>query len=185
MTLIEVLLALAVLIAALSLMAGFSARLANSRQRLLEHGDRQACIDAIIDRAALAMDTTAVTAGGQPGLIGSAHMVTMMVAQDRPDASIGKALAAWRPVTIEHDQIERTVKIGGGLSVPLGDLRFRYFDGSTWQDEWNSSERGALPVAMMVEAWIRTGSNIDPSDAQWPPDRMRVLSVAGTWRQTE
>jgi hypothetical protein len=44
---------------------------------------------------------------------------------------------------------------------------FRYFDGTTWSDQWNSLQQGSLPVA--VEVTIRLQELTEPSNQQNQP----------------
>jgi prepilin-type N-terminal cleavage/methylation domain-containing protein len=43
------------------------------------------------------------------------------------------------------------------ISDRVERVRLRYFDGREWVESFNSLERGALPVAVEVAVWFRTG----------------------------
>lgn len=183
-TLLEVLLALGILIALLAVMAQFTWSLGQGQRRTLDRLDRQVAIDAVIDRVANALDTGAASVAGETGFHGDEHSLHLLVAQDRPDHSLAAALSARRPVDIAFDQSQRIITVNDGLPLPIGDLRLRYHDGQQWQDTFDSLESGGLPTAVLVEAWIH-GGLVDASEADLPPDRRRVLTVAGLWRQAQ
>jgi prepilin-type N-terminal cleavage/methylation domain-containing protein len=181
-TLLEVLLALGILVALLAVMSRFTWSLGQGQQRVLDRLDRQAAIDAVIDRMAIALDTGAASVAGEAGFSGDETTVHLFASQDRPADSLEAALGSRRSLDIRFDQEQHTVRIGGGEPLPIGDLRFRFHDGQQWQDSFDSLDAGALPAAVLLEAWLQD-SLIDPSEADLPPDRRRVLTVAGIWRQ--
>jgi len=183
-SLLEVLLALAILVALLSTLGQFTWTVGTAQQRLNSRAARQAGVDAVIDRLASSLDSAAVTVRGNAGFRGDETSVQTSVAEDRPGGSMSKALAAMRPVGVVFNEEERAVRLDGGTSIPLGDLRFRYFDGTAWLDAFDSSEAGALPRAVLVEAWIEPVAT-DPSDANHPPDRRCLLSPSGVWMAEE
>lgn len=182
-TLLEVMLALGILMALLAVMAQFTWSLGQGQRRALDRLDRQAAIDAIIDRLAMALDTGAASVGGEAGFRGDETSLHMFVAQDRPGRSPAIALGSRRVIDITFDEQHRTVQIGGGAPLPIGDLRLRFHDGQQWQNSFDSLEAGGLPTAVLLEAWIHDGSE-DASEADLPPDRRRVLTVVGAWRQS-
>jgi prepilin-type N-terminal cleavage/methylation domain-containing protein len=182
-TLLEVMLAITILMALLGVMSQFTWSLGQGQQRALDRLDRQAAIDAIIDRISLALDTGSASAVGEPGFHGEATSLQMYLSQDRPDSSHAKGLGARRAIDIQFDQQQHTVQLSGGAMLPLGDLRLRYHNGQQWQDSFDSIEEGGLPTAVLVEAWLHEGI-MDASEADIPPDRRRVMTVVGAWRHT-
>ena len=40
------------------------------------------------------------------------------------------------------------------LAPEVTDIQFRYFDGSEWLDQWDSTEQNGLPVAVEVTVWL-------------------------------
>jgi len=182
-TLLEVVLALAILVAMLAVMTQFTWSVGQGQRRALDRLDRQAAIDAIIDRLAVALDTGAASVAGEAGFRGDERALHMFVAQDRPADNTAIALGSRAAIDITFDEQKRTVQIGGGAALPIGDLRLRFHDGQQWQHSFDSLEAGGLPAAVLVEAWIHSGVE-DASDSDLPPDRRRVLTVVGAWRQT-
>jgi len=70
------------------------------------------------------------------------------------------------------------------LASPVGRVRFRYFDGSQWQESFNSATAGALPVAVEAAIWFDGGGAGSSSEEastdsvpQRAPDRVRVMVV--------
>ena len=58
----------------------------------------------------------------------------------------------------------------------ISNLVFAYYDGSRWQDEWNSRESGALPTAIRVRFSVRRekrsrSAEIEPKTRPEPPLR--------------
>ena len=182
-TLLEVMLALVILMALLAVMSQFTWSLGQGQQRALDRLDRQAAIDAIIDRVSLALDTGTASVQGDAGFRGDSTSLHMFLSQDRPDSSHAKGLGAQRAIDIEFDQQKHAVQVSGGEMLPLGDLQLRFYNGEQWQDSFDSVEEGGLPTAVLVEAWLH-GGLADASEADIPPDRRRVMTVVGAWRQS-
>jgi len=183
-SLLEVMLALAILIALLSALGQFAWSVGRSQERLTNRATRQAGIDAVIDRLTVVLDTASVTVQGSSGFVGSNTEIRSFVAQDRPDTSISSGLAAMRPFHVQFDESERTLKLDAGIPLSLGDLRIRYHNGTNWLDSYDSLEQEALPRAVLVEAWMDPSLR-DHSDSGHPPDRRAVLSPSGVWRAEE
>lgn len=75
------------------------------------------------------------------------------------------------------------------LTGPLHDVRFRYFDGEAWREDFDSRSSGRLPVAVEVSIWFeaprgegaveeRREFDEDPiEEPSIPPDRRRVIAI--------
>ncbi len=48
------------------------------------------------------------------------------------------------------------VKLGDPTVGEVIDLKFQYYDGSNWNDEWDSNQQGKLPSAVKVKLTIRS-----------------------------
>ena len=46
------------------------------------------------------------------------------------------------------------------LAEEVTHLEFQYFDGTEWLDEWDTEEEGGLPVAVLIEIWVASPSEI-------------------------
>jgi hypothetical protein len=55
-----------------------------------------------------------------------------------------------------EDLVAQTIADDGTTHLPeVRSAAFRYFDGQTWSDSWNSLQRGSLPVAVEVQLSLR------------------------------
>ena len=57
------------------------------------------------------------------------------------------------------------VKLGDPTVGEVVDLRFSYYDGSNWNDEWDSNQQGKLPSAIKVQLTIRSARKLVGSNA--------------------
>jgi hypothetical protein len=46
------------------------------------------------------------------------------------------------------------------LAEEVTHLEFRYFDGTEWLEQWDTQEEGGLPVAVQIEIWVASPSEI-------------------------
>jgi prepilin-type N-terminal cleavage/methylation domain-containing protein len=76
--------------------------------------------------------------------------------------------------------------IVGGASGESGEptgvagLRFRYFDGKTWSETFNSAEANGLPVAVEVGVWTASGGPMKVTEEGTDlraPDRWRLITI--------
>ena len=56
------------------------------------------------------------------------------------------------------------VKLGDPTVGEVVDLRFSYYDGSNWNDEWDSNQQGKLPSAIKVQLTIRSARKLVGSE---------------------
>jgi hypothetical protein len=79
------------------------------------------------------------------------------------------------------DAVDRDEKL---LSAEVTALEFRYFDGTEWLTEWNSDDRGGLPMAVEIavafaaEAKSAGAATRAGSLAQYPADAVYRLVVS-------
>jgi hypothetical protein len=75
---------------------------------------------------------------------------------------------------------------GQALAVASGvaAVRFRYYDGKSWSDTFDSSKSGGLPVAIEVGVWVASGGpavaaedTLGVGAPMRAPDRWRVITV--------
>lgn len=100
--------------------------------------------------------------------------------------------AAFAPlVATEVRTSGSTVMIGRAgaatmLPGPVGAVAFRYFDGESWWDSFDSIERGRLPMLVEVSVWfggVASAEGAEGEDAaaiavELPPaDRVRRISI--------
>ena len=68
------------------------------------------------------------------------------------------------------------------LAPEVGELRFQYFDGVDYVDEWDSNVENAMPTAVVIELTLRTvpNSNFDTQVEDQPgylPPTVHRLTV--------
>ncbi|MCH2132661.1 MAG: prepilin-type N-terminal cleavage/methylation domain-containing protein [Phycisphaerales bacterium] len=168
LTLLEVLIALALGLVLMGSVTTFAWSQLSSRDQVLEAANSRRSLTLAIDR--LEQDLISVVAGtsdGQPGVAGDATSVTLFARgvspswTDDPTTMIGDLHRLVLSFDTGSGQLEmnRSPWIGGEADRPsvlpgmFQDLRFRYFDGDQWQDQWDSLARGRLPVAVEIAAW--------------------------------
>ncbi len=194
-TLIEVMLALALIGLLASAMMSFLWSLSD-RQAWLGRAVAQAqATDALFDRlegdllGAIAGD--ARLGGGFQG--GAARLRLLSRGVDLADGGagdlqesvyhfLGESLSlSRRPLGVSGDDAAAEPY---PLLSRLSRVRFRYFDGRTWKLDFDSAAAGRFPAAIEVCVWRAgrapavEGASGDGSEAAWPePDRSRVIVV--------
>ena len=77
--------------------------------------------------------------------------------QEEPDRNGGRTLfrKEKREPSRDVPPLEGTVDYS--LTDTVADLRFRYFDGSVWTEEWDSKKQGRLPRAVEIALVLKDG----------------------------
>jgi prepilin-type N-terminal cleavage/methylation domain-containing protein len=199
-TLIEVILAIALLLALSAGMLSYIWGLLASRERLVKATDQEIAAAALFEELEGDLSTTfAVDGAGAAGVegTGSSLVVRMRGVGALAEGGVsdfgdlqgcevkfdGTALSARRlaPNAAPFEM----------LASPVEFVQFRYFDGSTWGSSFNSASTGSLPVAVEASVWFDSGAaagagddTADGSEAgaerEKParaPDRVRVMVV--------
>jgi prepilin-type N-terminal cleavage/methylation domain-containing protein len=189
-TLIEVLLAVALMLAISAGMLSYIWGLLASRERLVTATDQQISAAALFDQIESDLSTTfAVDGSGAAGVEGKPDS---LVVRSRGVGALGGA-----GVSDFGDQQGCEVRFDAGahtltarrlgpdgsafemLASPVSLVRLRYFDGKAWLDSFDSAAAGVLPVAVEAAVWFEggveeRGGEEKPSRA---PDRVRVMVV--------
>ena len=170
-TLIEMLIAIALVIALVGALFAFFLDTLDSRDRLASSTAELRDVGRFFD--ALDRDLSAasgVDGKGGPGLTGTATSIRIStrgvpihrVAQSPRDPALSDAMSvAWtfdelpRTLTAVRDDSDRAT-----LSIEPTHVRFRYHDGDAWQDQFTSTGDRGLPVAIEVALWF----------TPWPDD---------------
>lgn len=188
LTLIEVLIAIGLLLVLSGAMFGFLYDLLLSRARTLEHVQQQRAATTLIERleADLASCVTGDAVHGA-GIVGSSTQIRVLtrgVAGSIASANLSDAHAFGDLQSAEYRLDSASARVQGSRG-PVGDagkaevtaiegavhaLRFRYYDGSMWRDDFNSQEAGRLPVAVELSIWHRPWPG-DVSGGQSQPER--------------
>ncbi len=90
--------------------------------------------------------------------------------------TLSRAASEWASENGNLDTLRRNTQV---LAPEVVRFELRYFDGTEWLLEWDTSEEGGLPVAVEIGIWIqspdeerRTGqtqrTRIDPADLDTP-----------------
>lgn len=162
-TLLEALIAVAMIGLLAGALAIFVDDLATTRAHVTRTTDRARSADAVFGVVEAALQT-AVVDGGRMGAGVSGGPDGLRVLSSRTDAvgSTGAQLsrAAFAPlVATEVRQSGQGILVGraGVASALPGSactVRFRYFDGTQWSDWFDSLQAGRLPVMVEVAVWF-------------------------------
>jgi prepilin-type N-terminal cleavage/methylation domain-containing protein len=203
-TLIEVLLAVSLLLAISAGMLSYLYGLLHSRDRLVRTTDEQISAAALFEQLETDLSTTfAVNGAGKAGVEGTA---SSLVVRSRGVASTGATgvsdLGDLQGCEVKFDldsrgllarRLGRTEESFEVLASSVGRVRFRYFDGAQWQENFNSATAGTLPVAVEAALWFdgedpSSSGEAETSESVPPraPDRVRVMVVpdgpAASWK---
>ncbi|MEM7623144.1 MAG: prepilin-type N-terminal cleavage/methylation domain-containing protein [Planctomycetota bacterium] len=179
-TLVEVLIAIAVLGALSASVYAFAFELLQTRNAIRERAERDASAALLLDRLESQLAVCVVEGpGGAAGVAGSAGSLTVYgaavtatgFATEQPGSS-SEGLAV---LAVRHDERERVVSAGRGLEPFTGNagwergtlatrrstvlrdvaaVRFRFFLGGGWLTTFDSADRGELPEAVEVAIWF-------------------------------
>ena len=166
-TILEVMLALAILVALLAVMSSVLGGVAQSRQSAGERTARDQGITAAFELLSSAIDTCVADDGrggsGVEGELLNLRLVASRVPARRlePGAFTGSPLADRDAIEFSLDGRNLVLRDVDGRrsSVLVQDvvaIRFRYHDGEAWRDAWNSAESGfprAVELAVWTTAW--------------------------------
>ncbi len=201
LTLLEVLVAVALLVVLFGALFTFLYDTLAARARALEHTGRQLAAATLFER--LERELPACLVGDRESGAGVAGDGASLKISSRGVAAALAERGASDPEVLgdlqrmeyrfdrESGRIEaRHLAAGdgeGGAFAPLGGavhlVRFRYHDGTAWRDSFDSLEADRLPLAVEVAIWFDgPGGSQDEAaferDSREPrPDRMRVIAV--------
>jgi len=180
LTLFETLVVLGLLAALATAIFSFLFNLLNDRERLWSEARRGSEVSRFLDM--LEGDLLCVTASasdGQAGVKGdgaSLELLTRRVWIAGAASGGAGVLADLESVEFRFDEaaaslaVARAPDSGEAIESRLIDgvaqLRFRYFDGSTWSDTFDSDSAQGLPSAVSVALWFGARSQDTPP----PPD---------------
>lgn len=181
-TLMEVLLAVALVLLLSGAVYGFLWNLLSDRDRLGDAAAEGVAANALIERLEADLLGSLAGVAGRPGIRGTTSSIAILsrrvsFAGGSADGASGDLHGA----EIVFDAGAGVVRArawaglepGGTLEdVALGvqRLRFRYFDGRDWKAEFDSAEAGELPAAVEVAIWFG-----EPT----PPDGAAAAELAG------
>ena len=175
-SLIEVLVAIALLLVLVGALYSFLFNMLDARRRALDVSGRQRAAMVLIDRLEGDLLTSLVgdarvgagVAGGDEQIRVLSRSVPAHLAEEPGAAAFGDLLASTyafepgRGLTFDRS-VGGSRRRGDAAAVGEGvfRVRFRYHDGASWVDAFDSLEAGRLPAAVEVAVWF------DP----WPGER--------------
>ena len=202
LTLLEMVLALAMLAVVGSLLSAFVADLDRNRAIIDDQAERVADCSVLFDRLELALQTAVVaTPSGSAGVTVDDGTLTLVSTRSR-SAPGGGAFVTLR--CRSTDAGVRMTEEGGGETVAGvvlagSKIAFRAHDGQQWREAYDSASAGGLPTMVEVSVWYRpaaddgettnavddTQTTLDPlaaalesgDDEERPADRRRVIAL--------
>lgn len=189
-TLLEVLISITLATALLGTVFGFLFNLLATRQRVIEFAAQQRAASILIERIERDLVFTLVgdsrSGAGIQGDAASLVLLTRSVAVNLADQAgrENEVFGDLQAIQYRFDEAKKILQVGrisrnptSGTSSPsLEDLggnifrvRFRYYDGESWLETYDSRQAGQLPVAIEIAFWF------DP----WPGEELEGTDGAG------
>lgn len=199
-TLIEVMLALALVVllawGMFSVVTGLSAR----RDRLVQLAARQEQTGTFFDLVERdLLCSVAAGSSGEAGVAGTATDLRVSargMSQDvsgRVAAGAGLYTASYRFDATTGQVLLSRGEVGGagsGEEVVVEGVRrigLRYYNGSEWMTEYDSVQAGGLPALIEVSVWFGAATSGSGAGAEAPvdglPDRVRQMAVPDAGRE--
>jgi type II secretory pathway pseudopilin PulG len=184
-TLVEVLIALGLILFLSASLLSYLWSLIDRRDTLITVAAQQSAAGAVLEQLEHDLSTTfAADTAGNAGVKGGVTGIvvrcrgTNLITQDTDlsdlqgsEIRLGPGVLSARRLTASPGPME-TVAEG------VERIRFRYFDGKEWLEEFDSAAKGELPVAIEASVWFGEAGPAAPSeDAPRTPDRTRVMVV--------
>lgn len=167
-TVVEVLLAMALVAVTSAAVFGFIDNLARIKDATRDAADRLDKLTTLLDR--LEDDLAAAIAGGTglpAGIQGRPTSITLLTRGVGIPASTPidrAAIADLRQAVYAFDRVAGVITARRGPIAGIGTaavavrrvrhVRFRFHDGSSWSETFDSGQAGGLPVAVEVAVWL-------------------------------
>lgn len=191
-TLFEVLIAIVFLAGISGALVAFVWRTVESRERMSRTVEATTGLSMLLER--IETDLFTCLAGqGETGVAGSADSLLIrsravsLVSTHGAPPDLQGAEYRLSGNTIEARRWSGEAASGSfdPISVGVARLRFRYHDGKTWKESFDSSRAGGLPVAIEIAVWLKGTEPVEPTedfanaaDVLWPaPNRLRTIAV--------
>lgn len=196
LTLIEVLIAIALVVALVGGMYGFLFELLDTRAQTVEIGRRHEAAMLLVDRLEQdLLGAVAASGGGAAGVSGDEHSITLLTRGVPVFAAAGAPAAALADLEqaeyrFRGDTIEARRGVVGApgastsfesFGATVHEVRFRYHDGGDWRESFNTLRAGRLPAAVEVSIWFEPWEEEDAAaddaldedlDEPWMDDAM-------------
>jgi type II secretory pathway pseudopilin PulG len=199
-SLLEVLVAIALMIALFGSMFAFMFDTLSARRRALEYAGMQRAALTLIERAELDLMSCVVgdrvNGAGVEGDNESIRILTRSVAADRAGQGMDDPAVFGDLQEVEYRFDEGAGLIearrapagdrtgGSGEFAPLGGavykVRFRYHDSTTWRDSFDSLAHGGLPAAVEIAVWFHPWPGVAPEEPEYEmPERLTFDATGG------
>ncbi|CAG0950860.1 hypothetical protein PHYC_00193 [Phycisphaerales bacterium] len=180
-TLIEVIVAIALILALSMSIFSFGWAMLHRREWFLMECAGDAAAEAMCDELEDDLATTSVIDGsGNAGIEGTGESI---VVRARGVRRGGASLAEDTGCEFRFDVASGALhgrRLDGASADSvvgkLGRVRLRYWDGREWQDSFNSARAGRLPAMVEVRFW-RSGAGGEDEETWGLADRTRVMVV--------
>lgn len=173
-TLVEVLIAIGLSLALLSSVFTFYFNVLRIRGKVQEQADVQRAATTLIERLERELMTCMVTADGQQAgvrgdgttlTLASRGMATALAERGTDEPKVFSDLqvttyrfdAASKRLTMRRDGEQSDSSDANSASLLSGRIakvRFRYYDGAQWREQFDSRAADALPIAVEVAIWF-------------------------------
>lgn len=189
-TLLEVLISITLALVLLATVFGFLFNMLSARQRAIEFAARQRAASMVIERIERDIIFTLVgdsrSGAGIKGDASSLLLKTRSVGVNLADQA-GRAREVFgdlQAIQYRFDDSQKRLQVGrvspgsssSASSSAMEDIgadifrvRFRYHDGNSWQESYDSEQAGQLPVAIEIAFWF----------APWPGEEPDGIGGAG------
>lgn len=186
LTLFEILLAVALIVALTGVLFVFMRNLLSTREAVAERAEEMRAASLLIDR--LERDLTATLVGEREagaGVAGSGEEIRVLTRAvpaslaergvDDPSILADLQRTEFRFDRQSRELLARRVDAIGEDEAPpeftavsrtLGRVRFRYHDGRGWRDEFDSLAANRLPVAVEVAVWYEPWPGEEPAPSE-------------------
>jgi type II secretory pathway component PulJ len=194
-TLVEILIAMALLTALLGAIFAFGFDMLNSRARVLDIAWRQRAATALIERLEMDLMAAVASDSGVAGIRGDETRLSILTRgvasslaerpRGRDDAEVfgDLQLADYRFDQVRHTlearrtQFDASDATGGVAFAPIGNMarvRFRYRVGDQWAASFDSAVAGRRPRAVEVAVWFESSGGESPN-SKGPKSKGHVL----------
>ena len=191
-TLLEVLIVIGLVSALLGSMFTFMFNLLSSRDRALQYSAQQLAATTLIERVSADLMTCVVgDAGAGSGVQGDTQrlrILTRSVAASLAQRGLGDPAVlgdlqiteytfneSQRQITASRQFVQTNMN-GRTSEAPVGGsvykVRFRYHDGTSWRDTFDSRSYGQLPLAVEIAIWFDPWPGEEPDPLDEPDDEL-------------
>ncbi len=199
-TLLEVLIVIGLVMALLGSMFTFMFDLLSSRDRALQYSAKQLAATTLIERVEADLMTCVVgdadSGSGVEGDTQRLRILTRSVAASLAERGVGDPAVfgdlqlteyrfdeSRRQIMASRRFMQTNTTTDRASDFPVGGsvfkVRFRFHDGRSWRDTFDSRSYGRLPLAVEIAVWFEPwpGEEPDPIPEEDEPDRLTFDAI--------